>query len=222
MNKNGKDSFIILLLTVISSLLGIFVFFTGKNFPDLFSSDKESFAAEKQNNELNISNRNNIDENAKQDTSSKSTINNDEGDGEQKNKSEHRYQLFDDGGTQKEAINKCEELGGHLLTITSEEEQEYISNMLRESKMKNIWLGAELFGDDWRWITGEEFVYQNWISGEPNNVGNIQNAIMMYAYDGIDNDGNRIFIGGWNDESPDGRNWEGYSKEETGYICEWE
>lgn len=38
----------------------------------------------------------------------------------------HRYQLFDTSMSWNEAEAYCESLGGHLATITSVEEQQYI------------------------------------------------------------------------------------------------
>lgn len=134
----------------------------------------------------------------------------------------HSYKLFDSGCTQKQAIEICENLSGHLLTITSEEEQTFINSMIEDCTMKNIWLGGSYVNNEWYWITDEKFTYVNWNDGEPNNVFNSQNAIMMYTYHGADNDNNTIEIGKWNDENENGRNWDGYTSEETGFICEWD
>lgn len=134
----------------------------------------------------------------------------------------HFYKLFDSGCTQKQAIKICENLGGHLLTISSDEEQMFIDSIIENCTMKNIWLGGVYENNEWCWITNEAFIYSNWNDGEPNNASNSQNAIMMYTYQGIDNDNNVIEIGRWNDENEDGREWDGYTSEETGFICEWE
>lgn len=134
----------------------------------------------------------------------------------------HSYKLFNSGCTQKQAIEICENLGGHLLTITSEEEQIFINGIVENCTMKNIWLGGTYTNNEWNWITDEAFNYSNWNNGEPNNVFNSQNAIMMYTYQGIDNDNNTIEIGKWNDENENGRDWDGYTSQETGFICEWD
>ena len=39
---------------------------------------------------------------------------------------DHRYQVFDTSMRWTEAEEYCESLGGHLVTITSEEEQKFI------------------------------------------------------------------------------------------------
>ena len=64
---------------------------------------------------------------------------------------------------------------GHLATITSHSEQEFID---AHFPGLNYWIGAsqpvgatEPDGD-WEWLTGEDFgLYTNWRPGEPNNVG---------------------------------------------------
>lgn len=69
----------------------------------------------------------------------------------------------------REALVICEELGGHLLTITSAEEKDFIIEYLsRQEIHKNIgsWpvnIGAyKIEGDDtWKWVTDEDASYLN-------------------------------------------------------------
>lgn len=136
--------------------------------------------------------------------------------------SKHKYKLFDESMEWEKAKEYCEGLGGHLVTITSEEEQEFVTAIAEKSKKKNIWLGAEMISGEFFWTTGENFVYTNWNSHEPNNVTNNQNTIMMYTYYGTNNDGYSIIPGVWNDESKQGRDWFGYTVDDTGFICEWD
>lgn len=214
MKNKGFIILFTILFTVVLGIITIFSFVTDKNLHDLVhnenknetaQSNEDSTAPNESDKVLNVQNNTEELDNT-----------------DQKELTTHRYELFDEGITQEDAIARCQELGGHLLTITSKEEQEYINNKIAAARVKNIWLGAKLVDGNWEWITGEEFSFQNWVAGEPNNVGKQQTAIMMYTYDGIDNDGNTIFVGGWNDESPNGRSWSGYTAQETGYICEWE
>ena len=67
-------------------------------------------------------------------------------------------------------------LSGYLVTITSQEENDFIANNLSE----NSWIGASDAQQEgqWIWETGPESGtalndrYTNWNSGEPNNSGN--------------------------------------------------
>lgn len=98
-------------------------------------------------------------------------------------------------------------IAGHLATITSQEENEFITNSFRSSvpillDAAHFWLGAfqpagspEPEGN-WQWITGEPFIYTNWNAGEPNNVGsNDKNALEIYLYQAFR-------LGSWNDDLP--------------------
>lgn len=136
--------------------------------------------------------------------------------------SNHKYQLFDTSMEWEKAKEYCDGLGGHLVTITSGKEQKFVTEIAKKSKKKNIWLGAEMVSGKFLWVTGEKFEYTNWNRGEPNNVNNNQNTIMMYTYSGTNNDGYSITPGVWNDESKQGRNWSGYTVDDTGFICEWD
>ncbi len=66
---------------------------------------------------------------------------------------------------------------GHLVTLTSAaEEQVLIDNWLADILYGQPWLGGfRLPGSDpvtgWQWVTGEPFVYTNWLINEPNNSG---------------------------------------------------
>jgi len=67
----------------------------------------------------------------------------------------------------------------HLATVTSQEEQDFISNLLSGDGISGqFWLGG--FQDPidepipdagWTWVTQEPWVYTNWLDGEPNDGG---------------------------------------------------
>lgn len=136
--------------------------------------------------------------------------------------SNHKYKLFDTSMEWDKAKEYCESLGGHLVTITSEKEQEFVTAIAKKSKKKNIWLGAEKISWKFTWITGEKFEYTNWNNGEPNNDYNNEDTIMMYTYSGINSNGYSITPGAWNDDSKHGRDWADYTVDDTGFICEWD
>ena len=83
----------------------------------------------------------------------------------------HTYLLYDDLMTWTEAKAKCEEFGGHLVTITSAHEQEVVNGMLDKGIRDYYWIGAsdtETEGT-FKWVTGEAFSYSNWDDGQPDN-----------------------------------------------------
>lgn len=134
----------------------------------------------------------------------------------------HKYQYFEGGISWYDAQAKCEENGGNLLVISSQNEQgyinEYITSLQKDGYLtkQNIWLGATIKNGVLDWVVDEGAGYTNWASGEPNNVYDMQDCVMMYTPLSVNGD-----LGYWNDESGNGRNWEGFTLNDTGYICEW-
>ena len=85
----------------------------------------------------------------------------------------HTYEVIAGDLSGEDAKNACEERGGYLATITSEEEYEKISEMADRSGLTYLWLGAKLQSDteEWKqagWITGEDWTFDNWYPGEPS------------------------------------------------------
>jgi hypothetical protein len=96
-----------------------------------------------------------------------------------------------------QARNMCEADGGHLATITSAPE----NNLLRSLTIKNDpggleggpYIGGTCVGLPWGqfyWITGEPFVYTNWLSGAPNgSQGETEQYLQFWRWSDL----------GWND-----------------------
>jgi len=94
----------------------------------------------------------------------------------------HTYQVFDTSITWHEAKTYCEDLGGHLATITSAYEQQFIESLLVDALKKVFWLGAtdEKTEGTWEWVTGESFAYTNWRQSQPDNADNLEHYLMLY------------------------------------------
>ncbi len=124
----------------------------------------------------------------------------------------HNYQYFGEVLTWTAAKARCEELGGYLVTIGSEAEQEFVASMVESYSLKSIWLGAsdaEKEGE-WTWVTGEPFLWSNWATNEPNNDynGTEDYVGMYYKYEN-----QRNYT--WNDFKIN-------TGAIGGFICEWE
>ena len=63
---------------------------------------------------------------------------------------------------------------GHLLTVTSQLEQNFIINTFGEP-LRESWIGGFLGAQGWEWLTGEPFFYTNWAPGEPTGDGPVVN-----------------------------------------------
>jgi len=105
------------------------------------------------------------------------------------------YTLFEapeEKMTQNEANDICiEELGGYLVSITSEEEQNYLVERFwrhfEVTENMSIWTGG--YCDDenqlWKWASDEKFEYTAWNDGKSHDLCQQPNAILMvYLADG--------------------------------------
>ena len=136
----------------------------------------------------------------------------------------HYYKLYYiENITWTEAENFCEENGGHLLTVNSEEEQLAIYQYVERFEIDEaIWIGlsdSETEGDWSYWITGEEVSYTNWGIGEPddnqNSSADQDYAVLFSGY--RSGPGYYIEPGQWDDVAEDDTDTiSGF------FICEWE
>ncbi len=132
----------------------------------------------------------------------------------------HTYYFVPDIVTWSEAKTACEKAGGHLATITSQEEQDIIQSALTGDASLSIsgwsksfptvrqymYIGGRVSNNKLTWITGETVSYTNWNPNEPNNDGGDEDvASLVLSSDQI---------GKWNDLRP--------NHEASGYICEIE
>jgi hypothetical protein len=87
----------------------------------------------------------------------------------QQNYNGHSYYRSTSSAFWSAAKAACENMGGHLVTVTSAAENSFIFNLWPSG-----WIGLtdEVTEGQWRWVTGETYSYSSWNSGEPNNAGN--------------------------------------------------
>ena len=116
----------------------------------------------------------------------------------------HAYAYIPGAVTWEEARAACEAMNGHLATLTSEQENEFVKGLFEERDYP--WLGG--YADEernWYWITGEPFEFTAWTRGQPDAGGE---------------DKLNMFTGkGWNDADNTARYISGGVK---GYLCEWD
>ena len=75
-------------------------------------------------------------------------------------------------GTWQEAQAEAQSLGGNLVTINNQAEQDWLVSTFGVTE--NLWIGFtdEVTEGQFKWASGETSTYTNWSPGEPNNVGN--------------------------------------------------
>lgn len=116
-----------------------------------------------------------------------------------------KYLVYDDLLTWDEAKAKCEAMGGHLATITSQGEQDTIAGLIngREIYRRGYYLGGTLTNKQLSWITGEKVTYTNWTDGQPDNAQGKEPVLEIFSY-----------LKQWNDAVVGGCS--------LGFICEIE
>ena len=96
------------------------------------------------------------------------------------------------------ARNLAESMGGHLVTITSEAENNFLKTTF--TPYSNIWIGLyQPTGPEpaggWVWVTGEPVTFTDWYSGEPNEYENYEDYGSVSQY------------GKWFDITHGGQRW---------------
>lgn len=137
----------------------------------------------------------------------------------------HYYKIYQDGMTWEDAKTFCENLGGHLVTITDADEQATVENLLRFYGNKNCyWLGGYRDSNNkWHWVTDESWNYTHWGRYQPDNYGRLENRLMIYEKSGSPGGSG---LGFWNDLRGDCKvdNIDAafFGTKNFGFICEWE
>ncbi len=88
------------------------------------------------------------------------------------------YEAVDIDSTYQAARSYCEDLGGHLVSLTSADEDTWVYTNLDGGDAR--WIGAyqDINSPDysepdgaWGWVSGEAWSYTNWNGGGPDNGG---------------------------------------------------
>jgi hypothetical protein len=84
---------------------------------------------------------------------------------------DHSYLVIKNTLTWEEAQEKCIEMGGHLATVTSSDEQSFIANTLLSDITAECWIGGTDKDNEgeWSWVTNEKWSYTYWAPTEPKN-----------------------------------------------------
>ncbi|MBT3231719.1 MAG: T9SS type A sorting domain-containing protein [Calditrichaeota bacterium] len=86
----------------------------------------------------------------------------------------HDYFLSENTTRWLNARDACENAGGYLVCIGSEEENVFIHQIVENFEIESgLLIGFNDLEeeDSWLWVNGEETIYTNWTDGAPNNDG---------------------------------------------------
>lgn len=111
----------------------------------------------------------------------------------QDNLNGHTYYCYKSGLDWDDANAFCQNNGGHLATITSEEEWDCICGIFCDYGAE-YWLGANDCDVEgrWDWITGEDFECAFWGDGEPNSSGGDEDYLATNGCSWNDRDNNMV------------------------------
>jgi len=127
----------------------------------------------------------------------------------------HTYKFVPTLTEWHDAKSYCENKGGHLLIVESEEENNFITQNFTlpfSNGRPFIGLSDEETEGVWKWVDGRTLSdtgFSNWSSGEPND---------SYGEDY----GHYYNNGTWNDIDPDGSYPANNFRYAYGFVCEWD
>jgi cysteine-rich repeat protein len=129
----------------------------------------------------------------------------------------HCYNGFDEADFEG-AQQDCEDRGGHLVTISSDAENDIAQSFVVQSKFIGGFEDVELMDPSagtYQWVTGEPFTYQNWDEEEdqPDRDGTRCSSFGPVSQQCYEHCARMLGNGLWDDQRCD---------LEDGYICEWE
>ncbi|MEE1011295.1 MAG: leucine-rich repeat protein, partial [Acutalibacteraceae bacterium] len=130
------------------------------------------------------------------------------------------YVVYDDSLSWTKAKTYCENIGGHLVTITSAEEQKVVENLKKNKKLYWIGLTDSETEGVWKWVTGEKYSYTNWGDKEPSGSStDNQDYGQIYS----ESRSELKPAGSWNDDYNEGNSSSTdkyYQLANVGFICE--
>ncbi|KAK6754705.1 hypothetical protein RB195_013596 [Necator americanus] len=99
----------------------------------------------------------------------------------------NQYGFFDHEASFDEAEEICVHYGGHLVSIHSQAENDFVHSMTypltSHSYNEMVWLGGRRasppFDNQWTWTDGSPFDYTNWDDGEPDYYQAIEKCLQL-------------------------------------------
>jgi len=114
-------------------------------------------------------------------------------------------------------------LGGHLASVTSQGEQDFLVNTFVSGANDHhiLWIGLtdQDVEGTFVWSSGEAVTYTNWQGGEPNNFNGIEDYVAINWHFGNNIGGSTI--GAWNDTPLNGTNFNATQPEPYRGIMEF-
>ncbi|MGN1442629.1 MAG: lectin-like protein [Acutalibacteraceae bacterium] len=138
----------------------------------------------------------------------------------------HMYYLYKSEATWTKAKKLCESRGGHLVTITSKGENDFVASMVKGDDA--VWIGIyqKDKNSSFKWVTNEKVSYKNWLV----YINETPYKAPQYVISDKENYGALYNDGTWENRLNESlkaaidyndSGWV-YDNSIQGYICEWE
>jgi len=96
--------------------------------------------------------------------------------------------LYPDIMTWDVAKSRCAGLGAELVSIRSNQENEFVKGLVmplvQSNQVNGFWIGGQKSGSGWKWTDGSQVKNFYWLSSQPNNLGGNQNCLEMWWRNG--------------------------------------
>lgn len=89
---------------------------------------------------------------------------------------EHTYTIYVEDVSWTVAKQRCEELGGHLVTISDVDELKIVTDLAEQYGVTRVWIGCRRVNGELEWVTGENIMYYPWGRGEPSYIDSGDNV----------------------------------------------
>ena len=113
------------------------------------------------------------------------------------------FKVFNNKVAWSTANAACEAMGGHLVSVTSQEKNDFLNKIsTTDSEHLRVWTCGYFDGTTITWLNGDTSDYVNWATGAPTSL----EVLSSYCYIYLDYTFNNV-----DDGNPN-----------QGYICEWD
>ncbi|XP_038643021.1 brevican core protein-like [Scyliorhinus canicula] len=93
------------------------------------------------------------------------------------------YRHYRSRRTWESAEEQCRSVGGHLTSIMNPEEQSFVNESFKEYQW--IGLNDKTIENDFQWSDGNQLLYENWHSGQPDSFFTSgENCVVMVWHKG--------------------------------------
>ena len=125
----------------------------------------------------------------------------------------HYYKVYQPNLNWLEAKEFCENLGGHLATVSSAEENKFLLELVNNIDARNFMIGYSDYEKEgvWQWVTDEKITYTNWGKRQPDNNDSKGQDFAAIVRPNT----SWCSAGQWDDI-------EAFSSKGYYFICEWE